>query len=199
MAPISSAEPQLLTDAELEWLVDVARRAIRQHVECGTYVVACAPRAALRAPGASFVTLKQRGALRGCIGSLNAHRPLTDDVTANALAAAFRDPRFKPLRDEEVSITTAQVAILTPPSAAFRVHSEDELYAQLAPGTDGLIVSHGSCRATYLPSVWEQLPAPCDFVRELRRKAGIAGTLPVQALEFQRYATQSSLAVALVT
>jgi len=199
MAPISSAEPPLLTDAELEWLVDLARRAVRQHVEFGTYMVACAPAAALRAPGASFVTLKQRGALRGCIGSLNAHRPLADDVTANALAAAFRDPRFKPLSSEETTMTSVQIAVLTPPSAAFRVRGEDELYAQLAPGKDGLIVRHGSCQATYLPSVWEQLPAPSDFVGELRRKAGIAATLPVSALEFQRYSTQSSRAISLLT
>lgn len=144
------------------------------------------------APGASFVTLQQDGRLRGCIGTLLAHRALGLDVAANACAAALRDPRFAPLAVHELTRTEVEVSVLTAPSAmAFT--REDDLLRQLRVGRDGLIVEHQGRRATYLPSVWQQLSEPRDFVRQLRRKAGIEDTVPMTALSVQRYETQHSL------
>lgn len=127
----------------------------------------------LSAPGATFVTLMKRGALRGCVGTLEARRPLRDDVRENARAAAFRDPRFPPLlRDElpevafEVSLLAASVPL--PPSAI-----EAEALARLHPEIDGVVLDYRGRRATFLPQVWEQLPDPGEFLAQLKRKAGL--------------------------
>lgn len=141
--------------------------------------------------GASFVTLLQDGRLRGCIGSLLAERPLRDDVAANAQAAALRDPRFAPLAVLELPRTEVEVSVLSTPRP-MRFSDEAAFYRELRVGVDGLIVEHRGRRATYLPSVWRQLPDARTFVRELRRKAGIEEVLPLTALNVQRYITQHS-------
>lgn len=128
--------------------------------------------AALQAPGATFVTLTQDGRLRGCIGSLEAWRPLRDDVRANACAAAFRDPRFAPLAAEEFYRTRIEVSLLTP-AIPLAFSSEAEALAALRPGFDGVILGCGTRRATFLPQVWEQLPDPKAFIRQLKQKAGL--------------------------
>ena len=130
----------------------------------------------LDAPGASFVTLTSGrapgGALRGCIGSLGARRPLREDVEANAVAAALHDPRFAPLTARELDDTVVEVSVLSAP-AALPVADEAELLAHLRPGVDGVVLSACGRRATFLPQVWEQLPDPADFLARLRRKAGL--------------------------
>ena len=130
----------------------------------------------LDAPGASFVTLTSGrapgGALRGCIGSLEARRPLREDVEANAVAAALHDPRFAPLTARELDETVVEVSVLSAP-AALPVADEAELLARLRPGVDGVVLSACGRRATFLPQVWEQLPDPADFLAHLRRKAGL--------------------------
>ena len=140
----------------------------------------------LRAPAAVFVTLTQSGALRGCIGSLEAHRSLLDDVRANACAAAFKDPRFPPLTARELPGTRVEVSILTP-AEPIRFRDEAELLAQLRPGIDGLILEHGWHRGTFLPQVWEQLPEPGDFVAHLKRKAGLPADFWADDLRVSRY------------
>ena len=126
----------------------------------------------LREPGATFVTLRAGADLRGCIGSLEPHRALGDDVAANAVAAALRDPRFPPVRRYELDALTVEVSLLGPAEAiAFRDRAD--LAAQLRPGDDGLILECGTRRATFLPQVWDALPDPDDFLDELLRKAGI--------------------------
>lgn len=127
---------------------------------------------ALHENAATFVTLTQQGALRGCIGSLEAWRPLLDDVRANAHAAAFRDPRFKPLSADEFPWTRIEVSLLTP-AEAISFKDEADALAQLRPHIDGLIFSVGGRRATFLPQVWEQLPQPQDFLAHLKQKAGL--------------------------
>lgn len=126
----------------------------------------------LQAPGASFVTLRRRdGTLRGCIGRLEAYRPLATDVAHNAFGAAFRDPRFQPLTPPEWIDCTVSIAVLgapTPLDAA----DEDALIAALAPDVDGLILEDGGRRGTFLPAVWEQIPSPRAFVQQLKRKIG---------------------------
>ncbi|MBE0620680.1 MAG: AmmeMemoRadiSam system protein B [Burkholderiales bacterium] len=150
--------------------------------------------AAKRLPGeawlqplrASFVTLTRDGRLRGCIGSLEAQRPLGEDVSHNALAAAVSDPRFAPLTREELVGTRIEVSILSAPKlVAFADHAD--MIAQLRPGEDGLILECGGARATFLPQVWESLPDPERFVAELKRKAGLAPEASTAKCRIQRY------------
>lgn len=123
--------------------------------------------------GATFVTLKANGELRGCIGSLNAHRTLDKDVAENALGAAFRDPRFSPLTAVEWPGVRVEVSLLSDPEfMAFK--DEADALARLRPGIDGVIFFNGCQKATFLPQVWEQLPEPRDFMAALKRKAGKA-------------------------
>lgn len=128
--------------------------------------------AELGAPGACFVTLKRQGRLRGCIGSPTAWRPLIEDVADNAFKAAFGDPRFSPLSRDELDGLEISVSVLTPP-AALSFADEDDLLAQLRPGTDGLIIEDTGRRALFLPSVWEQLPDKRLFLAHLKQKAGL--------------------------
>lgn len=126
----------------------------------------------LQAQAATFVTLKIGKALRGCIGHLEPMAPLAVDVAKNAHAAAFEDPRFEPLKSDELARLDIDISILTP-AEPMEVKSEAELLAQLRPGIDGLILEDSGHRATFLPSVWEQLPRPKDFVHALKRKANL--------------------------
>ncbi len=126
----------------------------------------------LRQTRASFVTLLKSGRLRGCIGTLQAHRPLGTDVAENAWSAAFRDPRFPALRDAELAEVSIELSLLTPP-APLSVTSEADLLEKLRPGIDGLILQDANRRATFLPAVWEQLSEPRDFVKHLKIKAGL--------------------------
>jgi len=129
----------------------------------------------LQQAGATFVTLTKDGALRGCVGSLDAARPLGVDVVENALAAAYRDPRFPRLTAGEWTRCTVEVSLLSRPKP-IRFADEPDLLAQIVPGEDGLIVESGERRATYLPQVWEALPSKELFLEELLKKAGLAGT-----------------------
>ncbi len=137
-------------------------------------------------PAATFVTLRIAEALRGCIGTLQPHRTLDEDVRANAWAAAFRDPRFAPLPRHEFDRTTIEVSLLQPPHA-LEAASESAAAAALRPHVDGLIVSWRSQRATFLPQVWDALPDPLDFLRQLKRKAGLPSDFWAAELRLQTY------------
>jgi AmmeMemoRadiSam system protein A len=126
----------------------------------------------LDTPGAAFVTLTQRGDLRGCIGTLTAYRPLREDVAANAVNAAFRDPRFPPLTAQELPDTHLEVSVLSDPEPYPYTDRADAL-SRLRPGIDGLTLEYGSHRGTFLPQVWDSLPEPDDFLNHLVRKAGL--------------------------
>lgn len=127
---------------------------------------------ALLEPAATFSTLTKRGRLRGCIGRLEAARPLLEDAVANTIAAALDDPRFPPVRPEEVDEIEIEIAVLSPPEP-LDVSSRAELEAALRPRVDGLIIEDGRHRATFLPKVWEQLPERQVFIDELLMKAGL--------------------------
>lgn len=127
----------------------------------------------LRDVRGTFVTLEKAGQLRGCIGTLEPHRPLIADVVANAYRAGFKDPRFPPITAEEIEALTWSISILTP-KQAMRFRDEPDLLSQLRPGEDGLIIQDGNRRATFLPQVWEQLPKPSAFLARLKQKAGLA-------------------------
>jgi hypothetical protein len=136
--------------------------------------------------GASFVTLMRAGSLRGCIGSLDAVRPLGADVAENARGAAFRDPRFAPLTAEEWPRCRVEVSLLSAPKP-LRFADEDELLAQLVPGEDGVILEGGGRRGTFLPQVWDTLPEPRRFLRELAKKAGLGPDERLARLRVSRY------------
>ncbi len=123
-------------------------------------------------PLASFVTLTRAGALRGCIGSLRATRPLVQDVAHAAFAAAYKDPRFAPLSAAEFESTTIAIAVLTIPER-MQISSEQELLDTLVPHQDGLILEDKGHNATFLPKVWENLPDPRSFLTHLKHKAGL--------------------------
>lgn len=142
--------------------------------------------AELAAPGATFVTLTQNGQLRGCIGSLQAWRPLEEDVRANALAAAFRDPRFPPLRAEELNRTRVEVSLLAP-AVAMTFTDEADALAQLRPLVDGVILECQGHRSTFLPQVWEQIPDPARFLGQLKLKAGLAADFWAPEMKLWRY------------
>jgi uncharacterized protein len=144
----------------------------------------------LRAIRATFVTLERYADLRGCIGVLDAFRPLVVDVARNAFAAAFEDPRFPPLRAVEYPELTLKLSVLTP-AEPLAFDSEAGLLAQLRPGVDGLILSDRGHRGTFLPSVWEQLPHPRDFLDHLKRKAGLPLGYWSESLRVDRYGTES--------
>lgn len=121
---------------------------------------------------ATFVTLTIGGELRGCIGSLVAHRTLLEDIIHNAKAAAFQDPRFSPLTISEYLHAAVEVSLLTPPEAVEYRDSAD-LKTKIRPGSDGVILALGGRQATFLPQVWEQLPEFETFFAHLGLKAGI--------------------------
>lgn len=140
----------------------------------------------LHVSGASFVTLTLHGRLRGCVGSLVAHRTLLEDVKANAVAAALRDPRFQPLDQAEFEVVGMEVSVLSVPQA-MPVLDEADALAKLRPGIDGVIFMLGSKRSTFLPQVWAQLPTPVDFLAQLKRKAGLAPDFWSGEVRLQRY------------
>lgn len=174
-----------MQDSELgRVLLAVARDAIG--AEFGLPVANGARHAALEEPGATFVTLRQEGELRGCIGSLEPRRKLAVDVRTNAVAAAFRDPRFSPLTAREFGRTSVEVSLLSAHEPiVFR--DEEHLVQQLRPGVDGVVLRHGPRRATFLPQVWESLPDARAFVAALRQKAGVAADVRADALNIARY------------
>jgi uncharacterized protein len=177
--------------ADREALLDIARSAIHAHL-----AGARPPRLdrvhfppALWRPGATFVTLRRDGQLRGCIGSLEARRPLAVDVADNAVAAATRDPRFPPVEAEEEADLEVKISVLTPPEM-LDVHSRGELASVVRPGVDGLLLEAGSHRGTFLPAVWEQLPAVDEFLDHLWVKAGLAPADWPSGLKVARYRSE---------
>ncbi|MBT4040729.1 MAG: AmmeMemoRadiSam system protein B [Rhodospirillales bacterium] len=127
----------------------------------------------LRETGACFVTLHKDNQLRGCIGSPEAHQPLIKDIAFNAYRAALEDPRFPPLQTNEISDIDLSISVLSPQSP-MTIANEADLLKQLRPGTDGLVIGDSGKRALFLPSVWEQLPEPADFLNRLKVKAGMS-------------------------
>ncbi len=169
-------------------LREVARAAVARGAREGRELevdVRCFA-AELRAPGAAFVTLRRGGELRGCTGSVEAVRPLVEDVARSAYRAARCDPRFAPIDPAELALLELRISLLgglEPLPAG----SEAELVARLRPGVDGLVLREGERSATFLPAVWQSLPEPGQFLRELRRKAGLAPEHWSETLRFERY------------
>jgi MEMO1 family protein len=144
----------------------------------------------LRGIGASFVTLKNAGRLRGCVGSPEAHRPLVEDVALNGFAAAFRDGRFPGLTADERYSLRVSVSVLGPPQP-LSFADEADLVGQLRPGHDGLIIDSNGRRALFLPQVWESLGEAHEFLGHLKGKAGLAPARQASDLRAWRFAAES--------
>jgi len=172
-------------------LLDLAKNSIQHGLQTGRPLkinLADFP-AELTEHCATFVTLHKHHQLRGCIGMLEAVRPLAEDIAENAFLAAFKDPRFPPLADNEFGELEIHLSILTP-AEPVSFTSEQNLITQLQPGIDGLILEEGRRRGTFLPSVWEQLPEPEEFLRHLKQKAGLAADHWSENIRIYRYRTE---------
>lgn len=170
-------------------LLQVARAEIAQALGLEAEITLPQDAAWLAAQGASFVTLTIAAELRGCIGTLEAHRSLIEDVRKNARAAAFDDPRFSPLRREEFDAVRVEVSLLSAPEP-LAVETEAEAVARLRPHIDGVVLEYGGHRATFLPQVWEQLPNPLKFLQQLKHKAGLPEDFWADNVLVSRYAVQ---------
>lgn len=140
----------------------------------------------LRQTGACFITLTAAGRLRGCIGTLRAHRALIEDVKANAVAAAFRDPRFKPLATTEFSGVAVEVSVLSA-LEPMTVTDERDAIRQLRPGVDGVVFQYGHHTGTFLPQVWDNFGDPAEFLAHLRYKAGLPPDFWDSEVRLSRY------------
>ena len=130
----------------------------------------------LQEDGASFVTLTVKGALRGCIGTLEPYQPLVKDVVEHAAAAAVEDYRFRPVSPKETELISIEISVLTKPVKLEYSGSED-LLSKLRPGLDGVVLKDGRMRATFLPQVWDQLPDKSEFLDHLCSKMGASPAL----------------------
>jgi AmmeMemoRadiSam system protein B/AmmeMemoRadiSam system protein A len=183
---------EALDDPFDEVLLDVARRSIA----CG--VDAAGPLRVdpadfpepLREIRSTFVTLRQDGRLRGCIGALEATLSLVEDVARSSWRAAYQDPRFAPVTLAERDDLELHISVLGP-SEPMLFRTQEDLLRQLRPGVDGLILCDGTARATFLPEVWESLPEPREFLLQLKRKAGLSHEHWSDSLEVSRYTTRS--------
>lgn len=172
-------------------LLRIARESIVHGLEHGIPVEPAAEGdPALALQRAAFVTLHRAGQLRGCTGSLEARQPLAAEVAANAFQSAFRDPRFNPVAAREVDRLEVEVSVLSP-LERLEVRTETELLAALVPGVHGLLIELGPRRATFLPAVWESLPEPREFLRALKRKAGLPEDLWSERIAAYCYRTET--------
>ncbi len=140
----------------------------------------------LQEKAACFVTLTQNGQLRGCIGTLEAHSSLLEDVVHNANAAAFRDSRFSPLVRDEFEETEIEISLLSAMQPLIFLNEQDAL-TQLRPGIDGVLFESGQHRSTFLPQVWQQLPDSKTFMAHLKAKAGLSSDFWSDEVKLYRY------------
>ena len=163
-----------LTDGEKQTLLRLAREAmecaVRGQVLPPLDIKSLTP--LLQANGSSFVTLTIDDDLRGCIGALEAYQPLAEDVREHAVSAALHDPRFPPVRENELNRIKLEVSRLTAPHLLEYSSSED-LLKKLNPHVDGVILRDNFRRATFLPQVWEKIPDPAEFLNHLCQKMGV--------------------------
>jgi AmmeMemoRadiSam system protein A len=185
---VPGPSPEAYAAQERAARLDVARASVACGLRdgCALEVDLADYAAPLRALRACFVTLRIAGELRGCTGRLEPEFPLVVDVARNAYRSAFGDPRFAPLRTEELGDLEYHISVLGP-REPLPADSEEELFEKLRPGIDGLVLRDGSAAATFLPSVWESLSEPRRFVHELQRKAGLPAGHWSPTLRFERY------------
>lgn len=181
----------MFNDQQKQTLLNLAKASIKHGLEHGRplpinlndYEVT------LTKQGACFVTLQINHELRGCIGSLEAYRPLVEDVADNAFAAAFRDPRFPKLGNDEYDKLHYHISVLDKPQPMSFI-SEQDLLQQIRPGIDGLVLHDKFNKGTFLPSVWESLPDPESFLQHLKLKAGLSPGYWSDTIQVERYTVE---------
>ena len=136
--------------------------------------------------GACFVTLMLAGKLRGCIGTLRAHRSLVEDTRANAVGAAFRDPRFTALTAAEFAATAVEISVLSA-LEPLAFSDESDALRQLRTGLDGIVFEYGRHTSTFLPQVWADIREPADFLAHLKYKAGLPPDFWDKDVKLSRY------------
>lgn len=181
----------MFNESQRNCLLKTARDSIKYGFETGRALPIHLPDydPPLCEQGACFVTLQINNQLRGCIGSLEAYRPLIEDVAENAFAAAFRDPRFSPLDYEEFDQLHYHLSILDKPEP-LEFSSETDLLKKIRPGIDGLILHDKGYRGTFLPSVWESLPEPELFLSHLKQKAGLPSNYWSDTIQIEHYTVE---------
>ncbi|HEB27022.1 MAG TPA: AmmeMemoRadiSam system protein A [Porticoccus sp.] len=179
-----------LSDEDQQKLLSLARESIQVRLlfERDLQIDETVFSPALKQQASSFVTLRKKGKLRGCIGALEATQPLVVDTVQHAAASAFEDPRFPAITREEVAELHIEISALTEPMP-LSFSSEADLLAQLVPGKDGLVIEKGSHRATFLPTVWESIPDQTQFLEQLKLKAGLSIDFWSNKLKAWRYHT----------
>jgi AmmeMemoRadiSam system protein B/AmmeMemoRadiSam system protein A len=189
--PRSSSESCYYGARERRLLLGVARRSLAEGLRAGRGELVSVPDhpPKLREHRASFVTLHRDGELRGCTGTLEAFRALVVDVADRAFAAGYRDPRFPPLREEEIPRVEIEISVLSP-LEALSFQNQEDLLAQIRPGVDGLLLCAGAARGTLLPSVWQSLPERHTVLAHLKRKAGLPDDHWSPDLVVHRYTTE---------
>lgn len=186
---MNSSSPQIEFDEELQ---KVLRGVARESIEYGIAFASTKlidPReypSSIQESHASFVTIKIEEQLRGCMGSLKAHMPLVSDVSHNAHSAAFRDPRFSSLSSNEFEKATLSISVLSPASTV-EFASQEDLLGKIQPNIDGLILRYRQQTGTFLPVVWENLPEPENFLKNLKAKAGLATDFWSEEITIERF------------
>lgn len=187
MVRMSSIE---LTTDDQKTCLQIAHESIKHGLQKSSalHVITSNYSAELQQKLASFVTLHKNGELRGCIGALEAYQPLINDIAEHAYSAAFQDPRFPALQDNEYEQLNVEISVLGKPEP-MTFENEEDLLQQIRPDIDGLIIEYGVNRGTFLPSVWEQLPDKKDFLNHLKMKAGLPQQWWDNAVKISRYET----------
>jgi len=171
-----------------KYVIDVCKKSILSHLNKEKLILDKIP-PLFEGEGASFVTLEKNNQLRGCIGSIIAHRRLIDDLVNNAQNSAFSDPRFTPLTKDEFKDLEIDVSLLSAPQK-MKFKDEADLLEQIRPNIDGIIIKDGNLQSVYLPSVWEQLPDKVVFLDSLKIKAGMTPKHFSSTFEAYRFTTE---------
>jgi AmmeMemoRadiSam system protein A len=181
----------MFTDKQKQTLLQLAKTSIQHGLDTGRALPVKLEdyESELREQGACFVTLQINNQLRGCIGSLEAYRPLVEDVADNAFAAAFRDPRFPKLSEDEYDHLHYHISVLDKPQP-MSFSSEQDLLQQIRPGIDGLVLQDKHNKGTFLPSVWESLPDAESFLEHLKLKAGLSPGYWSDTIKVERYTVE---------
>jgi AmmeMemoRadiSam system protein A len=161
-----------LTEEEKKILLKTARGALEDAFRVPHVEEIPPPTDRLLEKGVTFVTLTIDGQLRGCVGALEPYQPLIEDVKEHALAAAFQDYRFSPLRKDELPFVEIEISRLTKPEK-LEYETPEELVRKIRPGIDGVVLQWRGRRATFLPQVWEKIPTVDEFLDHLCMKMGV--------------------------
>jgi len=170
------SDTEKLTEEQGKYLLGEARKTIQKALsdEKEQEIEATGLPAVFNQRRGTFVTLTIGGNLRGCIGHIIPQESLIEGIRANAINAAFKDPRFRPLDREEWKRVRIEISILTDPKP-LAYSNADDLLKKLRPGIDGVILKKGYRQSTFLPQVWDQLPHKEEFLSHLCLKAGLDG------------------------